>query len=502
MLQLCCSVRIFPLQYYGKGLKWFADMHYIYGGIVMQTRLFHGFRALFAGCFAAAMAAILLQNGACIALAVLLLCVWACAKWRLPYVTVWLFFGALLVRVAAVTVVTPPIVSDFRTLYEAALQLNAGDLSYLKDSYFLLWAYQNAFVIWEAFWLRLWNDPLFLKLISCLLSAGTVCLVYRIARGWFRPAAARMAGVLAALCPFSVLLPTVLTNQIASAFFLVLGVWLLACRDCARLRVFRFPLAGLALACGNILRPEGIIVLTGILAWAVFAVLEDKARWKRILCGLLAVLAVYFAAGGAADAALRASGLSPNGLENGNPLWKFVVGLNIDTGGSYSPDDQDKILSTMTDTGITEQTVAAEKELIRERLSASPAELLRLFLSKIRVQWCDSALHWMFGPITGEPAYQLYELTAAKLCTQFDRAWFYAAVGLALFGMAGGRRRADELLPALVVFAAFCAFLLIEAQARYAYLPQLFIFLAAASGLDRLGKEKENAQNLDRRPLL
>ena len=58
------------------------------------------------------------------------------------------------------------------------------------------------------------------------------------------------------------------------------------------------------------------------------------------------------------------------------------------------------------------------------------------------------------------------------------------------------------LLPALVVFAAFCAFLLIEAQARYAYLPQLFIFLAAASGLDRLGKEKENAQNLDRRPLL
>ena len=62
----------------------------------MQTRLFHGFRALFAGCFAAAMAAILLQNGACIALAVLLLCVWACAKWRLPYVTVWLFFGALL----------------------------------------------------------------------------------------------------------------------------------------------------------------------------------------------------------------------------------------------------------------------------------------------------------------------------------------------------------------------------------------------------------------------
>ncbi len=37
--------------------------------------------------------------------------------------------------------------------------------------------------------------------------------------------------------------------------------------------------------------------------------------------------------------AFKASGLSKNGLENTNPLWKFVLGFNYETRGAYSEED-------------------------------------------------------------------------------------------------------------------------------------------------------------------
>ena len=75
-----------------------------------------------------------------------------------------------------------------------------------------------------------------------------------------------------------------------------------------------------------------------------------------------------------------------------------------------------------------------------------------------------------------------------------DRLLFYAALLLTAFGLYRPCRTPAAYLPLFVVFAAFCAFLLIEVQPRYAYLPQLFLFCGASLGLDRLlGKEKNHA---------
>lgn len=464
---------------------------------------FHIIERLFLICFVLAVIGILLAGGWLAGL-----CVLAAAGWMvrrrviIPHFTLWLLIGGFLLRLWVVMELNPPIISDFALLFEASQSLLAGDLSFQKVAYFSLWAYQSVFVAWQAMFLAVWNNPLILKLVNALLSAGTVCLIYRLARDHVRESAAQAAMLLLTAFPLALTLPTVLTNQIASAFFLTLGTWLLVCRDGTRLGFWRFPLAGLALQAGNLLRSEGIILLVAALAYAVFAVLRRPKAVKRMLCGMAALLVVYGAVGAGADAAVRASGLNAHGTANCFPGWKFITGLNFDTGGSYSTEDWTRLVPTFDQAfQPTEATYALQDALISERLSAGPETLLLHAVHKVQVLWCDDALNWAFGHL------QLRDWLTPIYdnIRQMDRLLFYAALLLAAFGLCRPRRTLAPAayLPLFVGFAAFCAFLLIEVQPRYAYLPQLFLFCGASLGLDRLmGKEENHAENLDCRALL
>ena len=85
-----------------------------------------------------------------------------------------------------------------------------------------------------------------MKLLKCgNLISGGVALLLGIA-------------LLLTVFPFALILPAVPTNQIPSAFFLLLGVWFCASPDTDALRFWRWLPAGLSLAVGNILRPDGV----------------------------------------------------------------------------------------------------------------------------------------------------------------------------------------------------------------------------------------------------
>lgn len=452
---------------------------------------FHVIQRLFLLGFLLAVLGILLAGGWLAGL-----CVLAAAGWMvrrrvtIRHFTLWLLIGGFLLRVAVVLMLNPPIISDFGLLFEASQSLLAGDTSFQHELYFSLWAYQSVFVAWQAMFLAVWNNPLMLKLVGALLSAGTVCLLYRMAHDHVREGAAQAAMLLLTAFPFALTLPTVLTNQISSAFFLTLGAWMLVSRDCTRLGFWRFPLAGLALQAGNLLRSEGIILVVAAVAYAAFSVLHRPETVKRMLCGMAVLLMVYGAVGVGADAAVRASGLNANGTANGYPGWKFVTGLNFSTSGGYSTADWNQLFATFDENGPTEVTKAVQQELISERLSAGPKALLLHAVHKCKLLWCNDALHWAFGHLQLHDCLTLVYDSIQKM----DRLLFYAALLLAAFGLYRPSRTPAAYLPLFVVFAAFCAFLLIEVQPRYAYLPQLFLFCGASLGLDRLiGKEENHA---------
>lgn len=457
-----------------------------------MLRAAHLLQLVFIVCFAGVVACILAVAGLLPAVCILGAAIWMVRRrLTIPRFT-WILLGVgIFARVLIVVLLDPPIASDFKVLYEASRSLLAGDSSFQESTYFSLWAYQSVFVAWQSLFLALWNHPLMLKLVNALLSAGTVCLLYRIARGVVRESAAQAMALLLTVFPFALTLPAVLTNQISSAFFLVLGVWLLVSPDCQRLRLWRFPLAGLALQMGNLLRNEGIIVLVAVLAYLLFEFLRHPDQGKRLLCGLALLLSVYIAFGFGVDAAVRGSGLNENGIANGLPGWKLVTGLNADTGGTYSEEDWQQLKATFDENGHpTDATIALQNQLIRQRLGAGPRTLLLLEAKKARALWHNDALNWALGHL--EKTY-LFRVLIQNL-RALDRLLFYSALLLSVAGLVlQGRRRelpAKAYLPQFVMFAAVCAFLLVEVQARYAYLPQLFLFCGAALGLDLLTGEK------------
>lgn len=204
-----------------------------------MTKIFERLCGLFCACFAV-FAALLLGNGYAAAL-LAAIAVWQMAGRRpLPRFTLLLFGGGMALRVVVLLALHPPVESDFLVMFRAAQSLLEGDLFFRSTAYFSLWAYQSVFVAWEAAWLRLWNDPLCLELVNAVLAAGNICLLYRLARDFASERAARTAVTLLTLSPFVLTMHTVLSNQIPSAFFLTLGLWLLGCADCDRLGSWRY----------------------------------------------------------------------------------------------------------------------------------------------------------------------------------------------------------------------------------------------------------------------
>lgn len=446
---------------------------------------------IFVLCFLLAALSIIKNNGAVLALLLVYVVLRVCSKWEIPYGTLILLLGGIALRLLFVFIIQPPILSDFQLLYEAATAFAAGDNSFQTQPYFTMWAYQSGFIAWQAIFLRIWSHPFCLKLVNCVLSSGTVCLLYRIACGYVQKRAAQAAAALATMFPFHILLPTILTNQISSAFFLMLGTWLLISRDCDGLHFWRYPLAGLALQIGNLLRPEGIILLVAAISWGIFSYLERPPGIVRthFIWGLATLLIIYVASHAAAGCAVRTSGLNDNGLSNGNPYWKFVTGLNLETSGQYAVDDYRFITPTLKDNLPTDATFQLEKWMIKKRFTAPPSTLFNLFQRKLQTLWGEDALYWFFGPFTEYPEIIWYQHSLVKLLQQADRAIFYCALTLAASGLIRRRHSADSLFCYFVVFATFCAMLIIEIQPRYAYLPQLFLFPGAAFGLEYLQKE-------------
>lgn len=456
-----------------------------------------GLNALAKICILLAIAAVLLQNG-CAWSVLTAYVIWKFVKKPIPHFTVILFSGTLIFFLVIIYTLHPPIVSDFQLLYQAAQNILEHDDAYMMGAYFKIWAYQTPFVLWEAFWLFLWNSPIFLKLVNAILVSGIICLLYRLSREWANETAAQTASLLLVVFPFFSTYHVILSNQIPAAFFMTLAVWLLVCSDCRRLGFFRFPLAGLALQMGNLLRSEGIIIVVAILAWVVFYLLKYPKELRRFGAGMIALFIVYFSIHAGADTAVHALGYNPYGIGNGNPLWKIVTGICPESRGSYSGGDWNRIVPTLNEKQeATSATEELEKKIIQNRLlqmKQQPFLLYQLLRNKIKLLWITDALYWAFAQ------FALYHPFSYIFIRQFDRGIFLIALGLFCYGGFGKtvweRREPAAKFPYFIFFAAFCAFLIVEVQPRYAYLPQLYLFVGAAFGIEKL-QEKQKSKQLN-----
>ena len=440
-----------------------------------------------------------LAVGLAVAAAAVFLCRIAPARNEVRF-CICLAVAAFVIRGLFVLLVPAEPVSDFQIMYDAACELARGNNIMNDNWYFQWWSYQSAFVAWMALWIRLFGAGVFFfQMTNCLFGAGCAVLVYALAKRFASPQGARTAGILYLLYPGSVFLAPVLTNQHLSELLLLTALYIAAGeKDDLRTRVFRGGAAGLVLALSNAIRPSAVVVVLAVLALLIL----ELFRWKELgrsgllpaAAGALAIVAVYFLAGEGISLLFRVTGLNRNGLTNNIPQWKFILGLNTESGGAFNWSDNDAVFGYDQLPQIQE----AARQLLKERLSdLTPGRLLTLFQRKIRAMWGS------FEPIWWAITQNVADSYAARGQTELLVWWqsklerlssginiassLLLAVGCIKAALKKEKGQNAALLLALTCLAYFCVHLFIEVQARY----RTLLFAAAipltAIGADWLG---------------
>lgn len=384
-------------------------------------------------------------------------------------------------------------VQDFATMYSAARQLAAGSREYLDNVYFFNWAYQSAFVAYEALVISLFGPSLLpLQLLNAACLAGTNVLVYLIAKRFLPEKSAMTVGVLYALYPAPLFLSGVLTNQHLSVFLLYSALYLLLGKELTPRRALG---AGAVIALGNAIRPIGVILMLAAVLWLLIQA-ACKMDWKHVLHSMAVALG-YFAIGAALSGLIVVIGINPEGLSNNQPMWKFVVGLNQDSSGSWNREDYETYLSLPAQEAHESMTQA-----VKERLRVGPAKLAGLAWRKSAVMWAGSEdLYWGFGHLDQEapaitPRVPLSWNSMQLLLGSLDMGIYLLAFGLALMGLLLRLRkpeRCGHTLPLVLLLCGYYAVhLIVEVQSRYRYFLMPCVFLLAGIAIARLFGEKSS----------
>ena len=137
-----------------------------------------------------------------------------------------LFFFSFLIRIGVVLWIDTPVISDFKTMYEASQELLNGTTAYKSMPYFLTWGYQMGHVIYQTLLLAIINSITFLKIINALVTSLTVVFIYLIGKELTNKKASFIISMIYSIFLFPLLLNTVLTNQLLPMLLILIAIYL------------------------------------------------------------------------------------------------------------------------------------------------------------------------------------------------------------------------------------------------------------------------------------
>lgn len=368
---------------------------------------------------------------------------------------IFLFLFSFILRLLIVITINTPVISDFKTMLDASLELVNNTSNYKSMPYFITWGYQMGHVVYQAFLLSIINNLLFLKIMNALITSLTIVMIYVISKKLSNEKAAKITSIIYSIFLFPLLLNTVLTNQLLPMLLILVAINLWITYIPKKIFI-AFP-TGLLLAFSNILRSETIVIITGILVYSLFSMLEKKDI-KKLALSLLILLATYSGVMKLTSYTLQKSNISPSGLENKNTAWKFLTGLNIETNGMYSEKDAEVY-------AYDEQKT--KKELTK-RIKEDYKNYPLLFLKKIKIVGLNSDLSWSVGHLNQQ---------TTKILTYLNQLFiyfFFIMSLLSLIPLLKKKYKKAQVLITLITIIYFGVYLLIEVMPRYAYSIQIF----------------------------
>lgn len=404
-------------------------------------------------------------------------CTYISLNKKIKHFPIILFITSIVIRLITVLLLNFPQLTDFSILLEAAKSFAKGNFDFQNTSYFTTWAYQTGFVIYEGLVLKLFNNVLILKLLNIIYSSTLVVLIYQIGKKICTEKSARMASLLYMIFPFSIYMNTILANHHIATFLTYIGIFLLL-KENKKLK--HYILAAILISFGNIMRPEGTIIVFAFILYEIFKL--QKGKIKQIIKYTSVFVVVYLVIGVSASLIITQTGINKQGLKNNNPEWKFVLGFNYDSCGYYNEEDT-----------IYLSDRKKEREVIKERILVNPIKMTQLMTCKIDNFWLQSDIsvkHNMY--ITKKInilGMKINFMDIEKIFITFNKLLYLLTLFAGLTGIIYNRKKiikSSAFFFVILMMVTFGVYLLIEIQPRYAYFIQVSIFILSTYGYDML----------------
>lgn len=371
---------------------------------------------------------------------------------------------ALIVRIISVLILKVDICDDFKTMYMASRDLINGNLSFLKDSYFVYFSYQLGHVVYQAFLLKIINSVLFLKMVNCIITSLTILFIYLITRKIFNENTSRVVVFSYLFYLYPLYLNSVLTNQLLPALLVLIVIYLLVSRD---LNYKIILICSLILALANIFRTESIVIIIGIVVYIISNFKKENIKKNSLL--ILSLVGSYFVFTFIIGLLFSISSLNTN-LSNNSGLWKFYCGLNYDTNGIYNVEDDNRFFNSND-----------KNKLLVDRIKDNSLKIPVFFLKKEVILWTQTNYDLRISNNFNETFYNFLLL--------FNQGFLNLILILFVISLFPKKSRESNdklLLIKILIGVYYFVYMFIEISPRYAYILDIFIFLIIGLGIERI----------------
>lgn len=281
-------------------------------------------------------------------------------------------------------------VSDFKTMYDVANSLLEGDTSaFMGLGYFARFPHMTTYVLFLSQMIRFFGDnTLFVvKMFNVLLSTSSIIFVYLICNSIFKDYKRTLLGTFfMAILPSSILyVPVYCTENVAIPLYLAsIYCFILVLNN--KKNSLYLLLSGLLLSVGHLFRMVAYIVL---IAYIMYILIYNNEHLKIKLRNIVFLLVPFAMLFIIFSNILISNNITDRKLWSGSEpaITSAVRGSNIESGGSWNPEDAEFISNLLEDRDALEK---ASKERIFERYTTTPPlDLSRFFIKKLTSQWSN-----------------------------------------------------------------------------------------------------------------
>ena len=376
--------------------------------------------------------------------------------------------------------ITPSVpTSDFKNMYDTAQNLINGDNSALTGlGYFARFPHMTPYILFLTSMIKLFgsNALTVVKGINVVLSTLSIFLVYLICNSIFKDYKRPLIGAfIMSVLPASILyVPVYCSENIAIPFYL-LSLYLFIIVINNKKNSLYLLLCGFLLSVGHLFRMIAYIVL---IAYIMYILIYDNEKILKKLRNIVYIIIPFVLLFMLAGNCLVNVGITDQKLWSGSEpsnITSAVRGSNINSGGSWNPEDAEFIADLLEDRDALEK--ACKERIIERYTTTPPLKLVSFFIGKFTSQWGygDSAgAYWSELDIPDENI--VFDISGKG--TSSYQIVYAVLLLLIIIGLFNRKQHNENKIINLfyIILCGFgAAFLILETQSRYAFIIS-FIF--------------------------